>query len=234
MSNNFKTMLNSCTEFVQHGLAQPCVLCGARVRGSLICSACAADLPRLPAERCPQCALPSHGGAVCGSCLKRPPRFERGVAVYRYGFPLDVLIQHCKYGGAQELARLFAEALAQELADRPRPDLIVPMPLHPARLRERGFNQALEIARRLGHRLNLPCRHACSRVRDTPPQAGLDLKARKRNLRGAFVCDEDLTGKRIALVDDVMTSGSSLNELAQAARRAGAVEVSAWVVARTL
>jgi len=159
---------------------------------------------------------------------------EHCEAIYHYGFPLDVLIQHCKYSGAQELADLFAEALSEHLADLPRPDLIIPMPLHPARLRERGFNQALEIARRLGDRLNLPFSHACRRVRDTPPQAGLDLKERKRNLRGAFACDEDLTGKRIALLDDVMTSGSSLNELANAARRAGAVEISAWVVARTL
>ncbi|MDP2834149.1 MAG: ComF family protein [Pseudomonadota bacterium] len=234
-----KTILNNCLHIVQTGITQPCVLCGARVRGRLICAACADDLPHLPAQRCPQCALPSPGGLLCGACLKKPPRFEHCEAVYRYAFPLDVLIQQCKYAGAQELAELFAEALAQRLADLPRPDLplpdlIVPMPLHPARLRERGFNQALEIARRLGDRLNLPCRHACQRVRDTPPQAGLDLKARKRNLRGAFVCDENLAGARIALLDDVMTSGSSLNELAQAARRAGAVEISAWVVARTL
>jgi ComF family protein len=129
---------------------------------------------------------------------------------------------------------LFADALAERLSNRPRPDLIVPMPLHPARLRERGFNQALEIARRLGSRLNLPFTHACHRIRDTPPQAGLDLKARKRNLRNAFECNVDLKGKHIALLDDVMTTGSSLSELAQAARRAGAVEISAWVVARTL
>jgi ComF family protein len=154
--------------------------------------------------------------------------------VYHYAFPFDALIQHCKYGGAQELADLFARALAHRLRSLPLPELIVPMPLHAARLRQRGFNQALEIARRLGVLLNLPCRHACRRLRDTPPQAGLDLATRKRNLRGAFVCDEDLTGKRIALVDDVMTSGSSLNELTKAARSAGAVEVSAWVVARTL
>ncbi len=219
---------------MQNAVTQPCVLCGARARGRLLCPACAGDLPLLPAERCPRCALPSLDGLLCGACLKKPPRFERCEAVYRYAFPLDALIQHCKYGGAQELADLFAEALARRLADRPLPDLIVPMPLHPARLRERGFNQALEIARRLGNHLNIPCRHACRRQRDTPPQAGLDLKERQRNLRGAFVCDEDMKGKRIALLDDVMTSGGSLNELAKAARRAGALEIDAWVVARTL
>lgn len=253
-------MLNNCIKFMRISLPQACMLCGARARGRLICPACAADLPYLPAERCPQCALPSRGGLLCGACLKKPPEFEHCEAVYRYGFPLDVLIQHCKYGGAQELSDLFAEALAERLEIKKLagpspallgppggepsaarfsggasyPDLIVPMPLHPARLRERGFNQALEIGRRLGDHLNLPCCQACQRVRDTPPQAGLDLKARRHNLRGAFACDVDLTGKRIALLDDVMTSGSSLNELAKAARRAGAMEISAWVVARTL
>lgn len=210
------------------------MLCGARTCHGLICPECSADLPLLPEERCPQCALPSPGGLSCGACLRKPHEFQHTEAVYRYGFPLDVLIQHCKYGGAQELSDLFAEALAQRMNDRPLPDLIVPMPLHGARLQERGFNQAQEIGRRLGIRLHLPCRHVCHRVRDTPPQAGLDLKARQKNLRGAFACDASLAGKRIALLDDVMTSGSSLNELAKAARRAGAVEISAWVVARTL
>lgn len=234
LSNVFGTLLNSCLQIGQSLITQPCVLCGTRVRGALICPDCAGDLPVLPAERCPQCALPSPGNLLCGACLKKPPRFDHGEAVYRYGFPLDALIQHCKYGGAQELSDLFAKALAERLQDQPRPDLIVPMPLHPARLRERGFNQAHEIARRLGQYLDLPCQPVCQRVRDTPPQAGLDLKARHRNLRGAFLCSGNLAGKRIALLDDVMTSGSSLNELASAARHAGAVEISAWVVARTL
>ncbi len=219
---------------MQSMLAQPCVLCGERTRGGLLCAACEADLPRLPAARCPRCALPSPGGALCGACLKQPPAFDRCTAVFSYDFPLDALIRHYKYGGAQELASLFAAALATELTGQPRPELIVPMPLHPARLRERGFNQALEIARHLGDRLAVPCRHACQRQRDTPPQAGLDLKARRRNLRGAFACADTLAGKRIALLDDVMTSGSSLDALATTARRAGAADISVWVVARTL
>ena len=109
------------------------------------------------------------------------------------------------------------------------------MPLHEARLAERGFNQAAEIVRRLAPRLNVPWQaDGCRRVRDTPPQAGLDLNARRRNLRGAFDCGLDLAGLRVALVDDVMTSGASLDELARTVRRAGATQVWAWVVARTL
>jgi len=109
------------------------------------------------------------------------------------------------------------------------------MPLHPARLRERGFNQSLELARRIAAKLDIPLlSHACQRVRDTPPQSALKWKERGKNMRRAFTCTEDLSGKHIAVVDDVMTSGASLNEVALALRRAGAREVSAWVIARTL
>jgi ComF family protein len=191
-----------------------------------------------PGERleiCPRCALPSPGGAVCGRCLRHPPAFDRARAAFSYGFPLDALIQHFKYAGDLALADLFAELLAEKLKDQPRPDLLLAMPLHPRRLTERGYNQAAEIARRLAPRLDMSWRpDGLRRLRDTPPQAGLKLLARRRNLRGAFACDLDLGGLRVALLDDVMTSGSSLGELAKCVRRAGAVEVEAWVVARTL
>lgn len=235
MSNTFAHILNNCRRFVQSRLPQDCLLCGARVVGRMLCPGCAGDLPLLPRARCPQCALPTHEGALCGHCLKHPPAFARTVAVYAYAFPLDALVKHCKYGGALAVTDWFAAALARELDSSTLPDLVIPMPLHDTRLAERGFNQAGEIARRLAPLLDIPWTpHGCARIRDTPPQAGLDLKARRRNLRGAFRCDLDLHGKRIALLDDVMTSGASLDELAKTARKAGAVEVSAWVVARTL
>ncbi len=109
------------------------------------------------------------------------------------------------------------------------------MPLHAQRIRERGFNHASEIARELAKRLGLPLdASSCRRLRDTPPQTGLKHGARRRNLRGAFSCTGDVRGQRIALVDDVMTTGTSLDELAKTLRQAGAQEVEAWVVARTL
>lgn len=189
----------------------------------------------MPAARCPQCALPSTGGEVCGRCLRHPPAFDQTEAVYAYAFPLDTLVQQCKYRGGLELTALFAQALAGQIRGRDSADLIVPMPLHPGRLGERGFNQAAEIARRLAEQLQLPWQaSACTRVRDTPPQAGLDLKDRRRNLRNAFRCDANLADRRVALVDDVMTSGASLNELARTVKKAGAISVTAWVVARTL
>jgi len=179
------------------------------------------------------CALPTFNGGVCGRCLKRAPQFDRTVAVFAYAFPLDKLVQALKFGEQLLLSEALADRLAQCIVHRP--DRIVPMPLHAARLKERGFNQSLELARRIAHKLDVPLLpNACERVRDTPPQSALKWKERDRNVRRAFVCTQDFAGKHVALVDDVMTSGASLNELAQAVRRVGAKEISCWVVARTL
>lgn len=215
--------------------AQPCLLCGADSHAGLCCSACAADLPRLPLAHCPICGLPAPAGSVCGECLRQPPPFEHTVAAFRYGFPVDKLIQALKFHEHLVLVNYLADALSQRIATRP--DCIVALPLHPARLRERGFNQSLLLARRIGRKLDLPLlAAACERVRNTPPQSSLPWKERDKNMRQAFVCKPDagVRGKHVAIVDDVMTTGASIGELARALKRAGASEVSAWVVARTL
>ena len=220
---------------MQVRLAQPCLLCGARVMGALLCPGCEAELPRLTGALCPVCALPTPLGEVCGSCLQHPPAFDATRAAFRYAFPLDALVQKLKYSGELALADFLAARLAAALQDAPRPDLIIPMPLHRNRLRERGFNQAAEIARRLAARLDIPLAlTACRRIKDPVPQAGLPLKARRKNIRGAFSCDADLTGRRVVLLDDVMTSGASLDELAKVVRKSGAVGIQVWVLARTL
>ncbi len=235
MSISARGFLNDCLNELQSLTTQPCALCAAPCTGEILCAACIADLPRLPRQRCPQCALPTPHGEVCGACLKRPPRFERCRAVFAYAFPVDALVQRLKYASELSLAGFMARQLEWEVAPHPLPDLILPMPLHPRRLGERGFNQSLEIGRILARRLHVPMRaQVCRRIRDTPAQAGLDLKERRRNLRGAFRCEEGLRGMRVALLDDVLTTGASLDELAHAARQAGAWEVEAWVVARTL
>ncbi len=157
------------------------------------------------------------------------------MAAYSYGFPVDALIHALKYGGNLALAPLLADRLTRLASERERPDLLIPMPLHRARLRERGFNQALEIGRIVAAGLGIPLEiDACRRIRDTAGQAGLSWKERRRNVRGAFACNEDLTGKRVVVLDDVMTTGATLDELGRALRRAGAVDVGTWVVARTL
>jgi ComF family protein len=172
-------------------------------------------------------------GTVCGACLDQPPRYARVVAPFSYGYPLDAVIRAYKYGGRLAHARLLGAALAA-VATRDA-DAIVAMPLTPARLAERGFNQALEIARIVARATGIPLLpFACRKVVDTPPQAALPWAERAKNVRRAFVCDADLTGRRIAVVDDVLTTGATLDELARVLRKAGAAEVVGWVVARTL
>lgn len=216
-------------------IAPACLLCGATSR-TPVCAGCQADLPWHTASQCPVCATPTPQGQICGACLKRPPGFDRTVAALIYRFPLDRLIPALKYHGRLAVAPALASCLATALASATRPDAILPMPLHPARLRERGYNHATEIARGLAGALRIRLDiDSCQRVRDTPPQQTLKLDARRRNVRGAFVCDaSSVAGQHIVLLDDVMTSGTSLDELATTLKRAGAREVSNWVVARAL
>lgn len=228
--------MNRCANFIQTWFEQDCLLCGAASGTHLVCSACHDSLPR-HATACPWCAAPSTGpvGQVCGECLQHPPSFDRTYAALDYTFPVDKLIQAYKYRHQLALALLFGALLSRTVREQARPDTILPLPLHPTRLRERGFNQAHEIAKFLGKDLNLPLAPSLARrVVNTASQATLDWDARKKNMQGAFACEENLKGRHIALVDDVMTSGATLNEAAQTLKRAGAAQVSLWVVARAL
>ena len=215
--------------------AQPCVLCGSMSRDGIWCATCDATLPYFSGPHCPVCALPTPTGEVCGHCLSQPPLFARTTAAFGYLFPLDKLIQAMKYGEQLALAHTFALQLARRINQLTLPDYVIPMPLHPAKLRKRGFNQSLLIAATIARELNLKLLpNACQRIHDTPPQSSLPWKQREKNVRNAFRCDTDLTGKKIVLVDDVMTSGASLNALATAVKKRGASEISVWVVTRTL
>lgn len=192
-------------------------------------------MPFHQAASCPICALPMPQGEVCGNCLKHPPRFDATIAALDFDFPADALIRALKYQGRLEIAELLASILAQRLAGCTKPDLIIPMPLHGTRLKERSFNQAVEIARHVARRLDLPFEAGVAlRVRATEPQAGLQLEKRRKNLRDAFAATRDLSGMKIAVIDDVMTTGTSLDELAKTLKAAGAAGVECWVVARTL
>lgn len=216
-------------------MPRTCLLCGAGAGSQSVCAGCHGDLPWLRQPCCPQCALPTPAGQRCGRCLKRPPAYDRTVAALAYAYPLDRLIPRLKYHGRLAVVPLLGACLTEAVAERPRPDRLLPMPLHPARIRERGFNHATEIARETARALDLPLdTTSCARVRDTPPQQGLKHDARRRNLRGAFRCTADVAGLHVALVDDVMTTGTSLDELAATLKRAGAREVSCWVAARAL
>jgi ComF family protein len=201
----------------------------------LWCAACDASLPYLNEPHCSICALPTLQGEVCGRCLSHPPIFTHTEVVFGYAFPLDKLIQAMKYGEQLSLANAFAKKLAQRIAQDNLTDYIIPMPLHPTRLKERGFNQSLLLADKIARELNIKLLpNACQRVLDTPSQSSLKWKERDKNVRNAFRCEVDLTGKSVVLVDDVMTTGASLNALAKVIKKAGAAEIHTWIVARTL
>lgn len=232
--------LHKRLNFIQPLLRQDCVLCGLAT-SALICSACDAALPRI-LRACPGCAAPraisnSHGEDAerCGECLREPPQFARATAALVYEFPVDKLIHALKYRGQLALAHIFGAALVQALRAQPRPDAILPMPLHPQRLAERGYNQAQLIAQVVSSALMLPLASLLAqRAVNTLPQAGLALSGRRKNVRNAFSCAADLRDKHIAILDDVMASGATVNELAKCMRAAGAREVSVWVAARAV
>lgn len=212
-----------------------CLLCGEHDRSPLVCQACEADLPHLGPGACPRCAEPDCGGQWCAHCLRHPPHFDRAWALWRYEHPLDALLHALKYRNELGLAAWFGHRLAPMLfAHSTDWDCLVPLPLHPQRLAERGFNQSREVARHLGPRLNLPVMpELCRRQLATRPQAELPLAERHANIRGAFHCPGMLTGRRILLLDDVMTTGATLNECARTLKLHGALQVDVLAVART-
>jgi ComF family protein len=210
-----------------------CFLCRGEAR-SLLCEACDADLPRLPSPRCPRCALASPGGSVCGRCLAQPPHYDATVAALSYDFPADALIHAFKFRGELAFASFFSGLLLQEIASGPAVNLVVPVPLSAKRLRERGYNQAVELARPLAAAARAPLELVlCERTGDAPPQTELPWAERGRNVRGAFRCTRSLIGASVAVVDDVMTTGATLDEIASTLKTAGALRVVNWVVART-
>jgi ComF family protein len=226
------------TRWLRRVLPLRCLLCGAPGHaGRDLCSGCAGDLA-LNHPCCPRCALPLESPApLCGRCLRREPPFAGAYAPFRYAHPLDLLESRFKFGRDLAAGRVLSSLLAgQALADGVAlPQCLVPVPLHVARLRERGYNQALELARPVARALGVPLdRHLVERARATLPQTGLDAAARRRNLHGAFtVIRRDMPlPTHVAVLDDVMTTGSTLAACALALRRAGVARVDVWALAR--
>jgi len=203
-----------------------CFVCRGAAR-ALLCAECDAELPRLAQPLCPRCALESPGGQVCGRCLAQPPAFDATCAALAYEFPADALVHALKFRGELALAPLLASLLSEKLKDRV--DHVVPVPLSRERLRRRGYNHAVEIARCLGT-VDIGL---CERIREAPPQMELPFDERQRNVRGAFRCTRSLAGASVAVVDDVMTTGATLEEMARTLKAAGAARVVNWVLART-
>jgi ComF family protein len=216
-----------------------CLLCGAAGEEDIdLCRDCAADLSRNE-PACSVCAEPlpaASGPRVCGACLRDPPPFASSFVPFRYTYPLDHLVQGLKFRNELACGRALGQLFAVSLLARgaPLPEAIIPVPLALRRYRQRGYNQAIELALSIRRVTGLAVRSEVAiRQRETAGQAGLDRKARRCNVTGAFAIVTPLRERHIAILDDVVTTGSTARELAAVLRQAGAERIEVWAVART-
>ena len=218
-----------------------------------LCSACLAELPIL-GETCICCANPleSHFTVLegyltesallqtrhCGQCLQNPPYFDHSMAFFPYTSPFDYLVHAVKFSGKLATTQLLGGLMARQISQtidglNDVPELLVAVPLHPSRLRERGYNQSFELARPISKRLHIPLiTDLVQRIKSTSPQTSLSLRQRKTNLRDAFAISYSVKGQHVAIIDDVMTTGSTVNSLAKTLKQAGARRVSVWCLCR--
>jgi ComF family protein len=212
---------------------EDCLLCVGSSARPLVCEDCDRALPVLETA-CARCAVPLGSAGTCGECQQHEPAFDEAIAAFEYRFPVDRLIHRFKYSGDLAVGRWLALRLAERVASHDPPDLLVAPPLTDSRLRVRGFNQAVVIARHVGTRLHVRHSHAAfAKVRDTSPQPGLGRRQRLANLDEAFRCELRLSGEHVAIVDDVMTTGATAHALSKLLKANGASRVSVWAIART-
>lgn len=228
---------------IQSALFPPnCVVCGhLTFRQIAICHACEVELPQLE-PGCQKCALPlmSEIGrhAICGKCLKNPPPFDQTLALYHYAPPIRQLLHSLKFNSnlsySRVLGQLMIPSIEQHYSTCNLPESIIPMPLHPTRLRQRGFNQALEIAKPIAKKLKVPINYSqAHRIRATLAQTLIPAKLRYKNVKNAFQV-KPFKATHVAVVDDVMTTGFSASELCIALRRIGITRIDLWCCARTI
>lgn len=233
-------MAHSCTSAQKTGMRMfgalwpsDCLLCLEPAGKAWVCDSCERLLAGA-GRRCLRCAVPLPEDGWCGDCLRAPPAFDDVVTAFDYRFPVDRLVQRFKFSADLATGAYLGDAVLRAVGTCPKPDLIVASPASPARLKERGFNPAQLMARRVSAGLGVAIdSRIVAKLRHTPPQTGLGRAARRRNLRGAFAVRGRLDGIRVAVVDDVVTTGATLSALAGALKEAGAARVSGWVVART-
>ena len=216
-----------------------CVLCGLSSGPICICGACKEDLPWTGAH-CLQCGLPLESpiDQTCGSCIQRTPPFTQTICPLQYQFPVDRLVQSLKFKRQLAAGRVLSHLLCEWVVNRDydRPDMLIPVPLHNLRMFRRGFNQAFELADYAGRALDLPLlTGALRRHRNTRAQSGLSRKQRRKNVRGAFYWHGSAKPEcHIALVDDVMTTGTTVSECTTVLKKAGVKRVDVWVAARAI
>lgn len=233
-------MVDIWSKIVRSLFPPVCLLCdGPGDSGRILCNGCLGDLPILE-NACPVCGinLPKNAatGSACNDCQREPPPVTRTFCFGLYDPPLDYLILQLKFQAQLAVAPLLAELLARKIrgAEPNLPTALLPVPLHPTRLAERGYNQAGELARAFGHELGLPVLHnLVRRTRHTDAQSTLAARGRRENMRGVFEVMPGTLPAHVAIVDDVMTTGTTVWEMAKVLKAAGAQRVDAWVIART-
>lgn len=229
----FSTFFTAALDFL---LPQACVACKAKAESNL-CVDCRTKLPRIN-YACTRCGRElSQNALICGECLKYPPPFTRTIVPFFYASPIDQLVIGLKFHGhllnAKLLGELLAENVVESYRDCPKPEIIIPVPLHKARLQERGFNQALEIAKPLAKKLDLPlARYNCKRIKNTAAQTSLTAAERHANVKKAFLVAGKIPA-HIAVIDDVVTTGSTIVEFCKVLRQAGAITIDVWCCARS-
>jgi ComF family protein len=233
-------MVNNCIKSIQSLLFPGfCLVCGRKAAGGRdLCCRCAAGLA-YNHNPCRCCALPlpatSKPGSLCGGCQNHQRPYEKVTAPCLYEGEIQRLHQAFKFHRKLSAGRLLSELLcdAIESSDLPRPELLIPVPLHPSRVRQRGFNQAMELARVASRQLDIPVDQFCiRRCKATAPQSGLSKRERIGNIRGAFAMKRPVQAEHVAIIDDVMTTGMTIEQVARVLRRHGVRRIDAWVVAR--
>ena len=239
MFSRMRPMLHQLLSGAPRALPSSCALCGQE-EGSALCGTCRMQFFAARKPRCACCGigLASAADARCGDCVKQPPAFDATIVAADYGAPVDRLVLALKFGNRLEIAPLFAQLLLHAARGSTTAEVLTAVPLGPQRLLQRGFNQALEIARPLSRRLRVKLDpHLVARHRETQSQSMLHPDERHRNIRNAFVVParamDMVRGRHIGVVDDVMTTGETLNELAATLKRFGAARVTNIVFART-
>ena len=205
----------------------------------VLCQACLNDITinENPCKQC-GCALKlQFQSTYCGACIRHPPSFDTTIAPYCYSPPLSIFITQCKFHGKQAYGAVLANWLLQSIQahyeNTSYPDALAPVPLHQHRLRQRGYNQSMLIALQLSRQLNIPIiTEGIYRRINTIPQATLPSKQRQKNVNQAFVVHKPFTDQHIAIIDDVMTTGHTVNALTKALKKSGAKRVSVWAIAR--
>lgn len=231
-------------KFCQWLLPSICVLCNEITHDDVdLCQACYDELPWLY-QACIQCASSLDANAnnipLCGQCLKIPPPFDQTIALCSYNEPMISFINLLKFSGQLKYARLLNKLFIKYLMSKPLylqnlPDCIIPIPLHANRLKERGFNQALELARLVSKHFAIPLMHnVCQRIRATDPQSLIHANNRRSNIKNAFVITQPINLKHIAIIDDVVTTGTTVAELSQLFRKIGVEKIDIWCYARTM